>query len=83
MTDFTAETWFSRAGDWHSEELRVTERFTPAGNLNDMFVLLYEATIEDPNVFTRNLRATNHRYLLCPRYDWCHKFIYKTSETGH
>ena len=21
--------------------------------------------------------------LLCPRYDWCHKFIYKTSETGH
>ena len=53
VTDFTAETWFSRAGDWHSEELRVTERFTPAGNLNDMFVLLYEATIEDPNVFTR------------------------------
>ncbi len=53
VTDFTAETWFSRAGDWHSEELRVTERFTPAGNLNDMFVLWYEATIEDPNVFTR------------------------------
>ena len=33
--------------------------------------------------YQRNLRATNHRYLLCPRYDWCHKFIYKTSETGH
>ena len=27
--------------------------FTPAGNLNDMFALWYEATIEDPKVFTR------------------------------
>ena len=53
VTGFRDETWFSRAGDWHTDELHVTERFTPAGNLNDMFALNYEATIEDPQVFTR------------------------------
>jgi hypothetical protein len=53
VTGFRDETWLSRAGDWHSDEMRVTERFTPAGNLNDMFALIYEATITDPKVFTR------------------------------
>src|SRR5206468_7770557 len=53
VTDLRPETWLSRAGDWHTDEMRVTERFTPAGNLNDMFALRYEATIEDPKVFTR------------------------------
>jgi hypothetical protein len=53
VTGFISETWLSRAGDWHSDALRVTERLTPAGNLNDMFALWYEATIEDPKVFTR------------------------------
>jgi hypothetical protein len=50
---FRSETWLSRAGDWHTDEMKVTERFTPAGNLNDMFAIWYEATIEDPKVFTR------------------------------
>ena len=46
---FNDRTWFDRAGNYHSEALRVVERYTPTGpNL-----LLYEATIEDPNVFTR------------------------------
>jgi hypothetical protein len=53
VTGFRSETWLSRAGDWHSDALHVTERFTPSGNLNDMFALWYEATIEDPTVFTR------------------------------
>jgi hypothetical protein len=53
VTGLRSETWLSRAGDWHTDELHVTERFTPAGNLNDMFALRYEATIEDPKVFTR------------------------------
>ena len=43
------DTWFDSSGNFHSEELRVEERYTPAGpNL-----LWYEATIEDPQVFTR------------------------------
>jgi hypothetical protein len=43
------QTWFDRAGNFHSEALRVTERYTPAGpNL-----IQYQATMEDPKVFTR------------------------------
>jgi hypothetical protein len=49
VTDFNEETWFDRAGNFHSDELRVTERYTPTSADH----LLYEATIEDPKVFTR------------------------------
>ncbi len=42
-------TWFDRAGNFHSDALRVTERYTPLGPNH----LQYEATIEDPKVFTR------------------------------
>jgi hypothetical protein len=46
---FTDETWFDRAGNYHSEALHVVERITRTGPDH----LLYEATIEDPNVFSR------------------------------
>ena len=49
VTDQTAQTWFDRAGNFHSEALVVTERYTPAGPNH----VNYEATIEDPEVFTR------------------------------
>ena len=52
-TGYNGKTWFDRAGNFASDALKVTERFTPAGNLNDMFVLRYEATVDDPKVFTR------------------------------
>jgi hypothetical protein len=42
-------TWFDRAGDFHSNGLRVVERYTPI----TPYHLQYEATIEDPDVFTR------------------------------
>ena len=42
-------TWFDHAGNFHSDALHVVERFTPTGPDH----LLYEATIEDPKVFTR------------------------------
>jgi hypothetical protein len=47
-TGFNDQTWFDRAGNFHSEALKVTERFTPIGEN-----LQYEATIDDPNTFTR------------------------------
>lgn len=49
VTGQRPETWFDRAGNFHSDALHVVERYTPASP----FHLLYEATIEDPNVFTR------------------------------
>jgi hypothetical protein len=47
--NFNDQTWFDRAGNFHSEELKVVERYTPTSPNS----LLYEATITDPKVFTR------------------------------
>ena len=47
-------TWFDRAGNFHSDALHVVERYT----LMSPDHLLYEATIEDPNVFTRPWRIS-------------------------
>jgi hypothetical protein len=49
VVHFTPNTWFDRAGNFHSEALHVVERYIPTGPNN----MLYEATIEDPKVFTR------------------------------
>jgi hypothetical protein len=49
VTDFNENTWFDRAGNFHSEALHVVERYTPVSPYH----LQYEATIEDPKVFTR------------------------------
>ena len=46
---FNGNTWFDRAGNFHSDALHVIERWTPSGPNH----LLYEATIDDPKVFTR------------------------------
>jgi hypothetical protein len=43
------DTWLDRSGNYHSEDLHVVERFT----LRSPDVLMYEATIEDPKVFSR------------------------------
>jgi hypothetical protein len=48
-TDFNDETWFDRAGNFHSDALHVVERYA----LADADHINYEATIEDPKVFTR------------------------------
>jgi hypothetical protein len=49
VTDQVEQTWFDRAGNFHSDALKVTERYTPMSP----FHMMYEATIEDPKVFTR------------------------------
>jgi hypothetical protein len=48
-TGFNDLSWFDRAGDFHSDALHVVERFTrvDADHIN------YEATIEDPQTFTK------------------------------
>ena len=42
-------TWFDQAGNFHSDVLHVVERYS----LTDSDHMLYEATIEDPKVYTR------------------------------
>ena len=49
VTGLNDQTWFDRSGNFHSEALHVVERYTRTGADH----LLYEATIEDPKVFTR------------------------------
>jgi hypothetical protein len=49
VTSQNDQTWFDRAGNFHSNALRVVERYTP----RSPDTLIYEATIEDPNTFSR------------------------------
>ena len=49
VTNLIDQTWFDRAGNYHSDALKVTERYAMTGPNT----IQYEATIEDPNVFTR------------------------------
>lgn len=49
VTGLNEQTWFDRAGNHHSAQIRVVERYTPMGPDH----LLYEATIEDPETFTK------------------------------
>ena len=49
VVDFNGETWLDRAGNFHSDQLHVVERI----RARSPETLMYEATIEDPKVFTR------------------------------
>lgn len=51
VVDVTAlgdQSWLDRSGNFHSDQLHVTERWTMKSN----DVLMYEARIEDPEVYT-------------------------------
>jgi len=48
-TGFNDRSWFDRAGDFHSDALHVVERITAVSPYH----LNYEATIEDPQVFSK------------------------------
>ena len=49
VADFTDQTWLDAAGNFHSENLQVTERW----QFIDENTLQYDATLEDPSVFTK------------------------------
>lgn len=49
VTDQMPDTWLDHAGNHHSDALVVTERYTHIGPNT----LMYEATLEDPNTYTR------------------------------
>ncbi|HEY2382052.1 MAG TPA: hypothetical protein VGK48_12810 [Terriglobia bacterium] len=45
-TSFTDDTWLGRGGLFHSADMHIVEKFTRKGN-----EILYEITIDDPDVF--------------------------------
>src|SRR5438552_9627429 len=49
VTNLSDQTWFDRAGNFHSDALHLVERYTRTSP----DVIAYEATIEDPKTFTR------------------------------
>ncbi len=49
VTGLDKRTWFDRAGDFHSDELHVVERYT----MTSPEVIQYEATITDPKTYSR------------------------------
>ena len=51
-------TWFDRAGNHHSDQMTVVERWTPTGP----GVVRYEATITDANTFTRPWKLNVNLY---------------------
>lgn len=78
VTDFNEETWLDRAGNFHSEQLHVVERW----NFVDKDTLSYSATIEDPKVFSKpwtvNVllhRRRDHDFQLVE--DYCYTLEYE------
>jgi hypothetical protein len=51
-------TWLDHAGNYHSDALHVVERYT----MIDPTHIQYEATIEDPKVFTRSWKINMTLY---------------------
>jgi len=49
VTNQNEKTWFDMAGNFHSDALHVTERY----GMVDFNTIKYEATLEDPKVFTQ------------------------------
>jgi len=49
VTGMNDQTWFDRSGNFHSDALHVVERYTRTAP----DVISYEATIEDPQTFSR------------------------------
>jgi hypothetical protein len=49
VVHFNAETWLDGAGNFHSEQMHLVERFTPMGPDH----MTYEVTVDDPKVFSK------------------------------
>jgi hypothetical protein len=49
VTDMNDRTWFDAAGNFHSNEVKLVERYA----MRDANTIAYEVTVDDPKVFTR------------------------------
>lgn len=58
VTNQNDQTWFDRSGNFHSDKLRVVERYKLAGP----DLIHYEATIDDPEIFTKPWKMSMNLY---------------------
>ena len=58
VTGFNGQTWFDRSGNFHSDQLKVIEKYTLINN----HTMKYEATIEDEKVFTKPWKISMNLY---------------------
>ena len=74
MTNLSDWAWLDMAGNFHSNAVRVEERYTPVGP----DTIDYEVTIEDPNVYTRpwKMRMPIQRQRDMPLLEYeCHELL--------
>ena len=81
VTNFNGKNWFDRAGNFHSDALHLVERLTPISP----DAIRYEATIQDPNVFTRTWQIAmplyrrldpNAQIMEYPCIEFAEEFLY-------
>ncbi len=75
VVHFNGQTWFDRAGNFHSDALHLVERYTPMGPDH----IQYGVTVEDPKVFTRpwnmSMILYRHKEKLFQLFDYeCYGF---------
>jgi len=75
VVHFNDQTWFDRAGNFHSDALHLIERYTPIGPDH----IQYDVTVEDPKVFTRpwnmSMILYRHKEKLFQLFDYeCYAF---------
>jgi hypothetical protein len=58
VTGFNDSSWLDRAGNFHSADMKVVERYTPIAQS----VMRYEAEITDPATFTRPWKISMNLY---------------------
>jgi hypothetical protein len=58
VTGLNDSTWFDRSGNFHSADMKVTERYTPTSD----YTMRYEATIEDEATFSKPWKIAYNLY---------------------
>ena len=58
VSNFNDKTWFDMAGNFHSDQLHLTERYT----MVDPDTIQYEVTIQDPKVFSKPWKISMPMY---------------------
>ena len=80
VTNFDDHVWLDSHGSFYSEALHVVERWT----MVDPDTITYEATIEDPNVFTRPWKMTFAMTRITQEgYEFFEEACYEGNSTEH